>query len=135
MDIFIFPIRIPKMISRQWLEDLYPDCSPAKAFEILEASIQNPHSVLLGVFETKTKELKGFLWGEGNPLDHSLFVNSIYIEKGCRKNPKFLGTLLDYVRSHFNEWGFGKVFFMTKKPSFFIKRGCRQFEEACIVLE
>lgn len=135
MDVFIFPITVPKMISKDWLQELYPDCSLATIFEILEISVKNPKTILLGAFDTKTKELRGFVWGEGNPLDHSLFVNSIYVKKCYRKNPKVVGTMLDHIREHFQDWGFKKVFFMTKKPNFFLRRGCKQFEETCVILD
>lgn len=135
MDVIVFPIRFPKMICKDWLEELFPIAGARKVFEILEVSVQDPDTVLIGVFNQKTKELKGFLWAEGNELDETLFVNSIYVHKSCRKNPKFVGALIDHVRTHYKGWGFRGVYFMTRKPSFFLKRGYRVFEETCLVLE
>lgn len=135
MDVFVFPITIPKMICKDWLEELYPKAGAKKALEILEMSVRSPLCMILGLYDQKTKVLKGFLWGEGNELDNSFFVNSIYISKQYRKNPKCIGTLFDYIVAHYKEWGYDSIFFMTKKPSFFLKRHCKQFEEVCVVYQ
>lgn len=135
MDIFIFPILHPKTIAPSWLEELFPESTAVKAIEILEASVQNPKCVLLGVFHEKTKIMKGFLWGEGNELDSSLFVNSIYVERAHRRNPKIVGSLLDHIKENYKRWGYKRVLFFTRKPKFFLKRNCVPFEEACVKLE
>lgn len=135
MNVFIFPILQPKTIYPAWLEELFPEASAVKAIEILEASVQNPKCVLLGVFHEKTKVMKGFLWGEGNELDSSLFVNSIYVEKSHRRNPKIVGSLLDHIKENYKRWGYKRVLFLTRKPKFFLKRDCKPFEETCVKLE
>lgn len=134
MDVFIFPISQPKMISPSWLEELFPEAELSKVIEILETSIQGPKTLLLGAFHSKTKQLKGFLWGEGNDLDSSLFINSIYVDKNLRRNPKIVGTLLDHIKDNYVSWGYTKVLFFTKKPNFYLKRGCKVFGETCIEL-
>lgn len=135
MDVFVFPILQPKTIHPSWLNELFPDAEIPKALDILEASIRNPRGHLLGVFHSKSKVMKGFLWGEGNDLDSSLFVNSIYVEKGLRRNPKIVGILLDHIKENYKTWGYKRVLFFTKKPKFFLKRGCKNFEETCVYLE
>lgn len=134
MNVFIFPISQPKMIAPAWLEELFPETHPTKVIEILETSLTSPKSLLLGAFDSKTKVLKGFVWGEGNALDSSLFIHSIYVEKALRRNPKIVGTLLDHMKENYSAWGYTKVLFFTKKPAFYLKRGCRLFEETCVEL-
>lgn len=135
MKVFVHPIKLPKIIQKEWLEELYPNASPAKSMAMLEISCRDPKSLLLGVFDLKTKEIKGFLWGDHNELDGSLFINSIYVCKSCRKNPKLIGSLLDYIKEHYHELEYSKVIFLTKKPGFFLKRGCVPFEETCVKYE
>lgn len=134
MNVFIFPISQPKMISPAWLDELFPEAQTSTVIEILEASVQSPKSLLLGAFDAKTKVLKGFVWGEGNALDSSLFIHSIYVEKPLRRNPKIVGSLLDHIKENYSSWGYTKVLFFTKKPQFYLKRGCKVFEETCIEL-
>lgn len=135
MKVFVYPIKMPKIIKSEWLEELFPEADVARAMEILEASVLSERCLLLGVFDAKTKEIKGFLWGDGNELDNSLFINSIYVCKSCRKNPKLVGSLLDYIKDNFDSMNIKRVIFLTKKPSFFLKRGCTHFEETCVVYE
>lgn len=134
MNVFVFPISQPKMIPSSWFEELFPEASVSKVIDVLEHSIQGPKTLLLGAFNSKTKQLKGFVWGEGNDLDSSLFINSIYVDKNLRRNPKIVGTLLDYIKDHYVSWGYSKVLFFTKKPNFYLKRGCKVFSETCIEL-
>lgn len=135
MNVFIYPLRDARIIKQEWLKELFPDVDVKTSFTILQDSVSTGQDVFVGAFDTKTKEIKGFLWGVGNPLDITLFVNSIFVDKSCRRNPKIIGTLFDYIKEHYQEMGYKKIFFMTKKPNFFLKRGCQVFEETCITYE
>lgn len=135
MRVFVYPIRDPRIIKREWLEELYPQADMRRTFEILNYVCQNPRGLCLGIFEETKKEIKGFLWGDWNELDGSMFVNSIYVAKECRRNPKLVGTFLDYLKENFLQLGYTRLIFLTKKPKFFLKRGCKLFEETCVVYE
>lgn len=135
MRVFVYPIRDPRIIKSEWLEELYPQADMRKVFEILGNVCRDPRGLCLGVFEEKKKEIKGFLWGDWNELDGSLFVNSVFVDKSCRRNPKLVGMMLDYLKENFEHLGYTRLLFLTKKPAFFLKRGCKAFEETCVVYE
>lgn len=135
MKIFIHPIQDARIIKREWVEELYPKASPRTSLLILQESIDTPKNLMLGAFDIKTKEIKGFLWGVGNDLDDTLFVNSIFVDKSCRRNPKIVGSMLDYIKENFDSMGYDQILFMTKKPVFFLRRGCTFFEETCVKYE
>lgn len=135
MNVFIKELLIAELINKEWIQEVYPDVDPQIAFAVLNASIQNPLGIVYGVFGERDKDICGFFWGDGNILDKSLFINTIYVRKNLRKNPKIVGTIFDFLKSHFKSWGFKCILFLTKKPNFYLKRGCQVFDQTCLKLE
>lgn len=135
MSFFIRKLLLAELISKEWIQELFPTGNPKDAFKILNASIQSPYGLIYGVFGQKEKDLLGFVWGEGNVLDQSLFVNTIYVRKDLRRNPKIVGGIFDFLKQEFKVLGYKRMLFFTKKPNFYLKRGCKVFEETCLVIE
>lgn len=135
MSFFIRKLLLAELIPKEWVQELFPTGNPKDVFKILNASLQSPYGFIFGVFGTKEKDLLGFVWGEGNVLDQSLFVNTIYVRKNLRRNPKIVGGIFDFLKSEFKVLGYKKMLFFTKKPKFYLKRGCKVFEETCLVIE
>lgn len=133
--VFIKQLVVAELINKEWLKEAYPDAEPSIALSVINAAIQSPLGFVYGVFGERDKDIFGFFWGEGNVLDMSLFINTIYVCKSMRKNPKIIGEILDFLKNSFPTWGFKKILFMTKKPNFYLKRGCKVFEETCLQLD
>lgn len=135
MQVFVRELLFAELIKKEWLEEVYPEAELHTVLSILNQAIQSQSGFVYGVFGRDKKDICGFFWGEGNLLDKSLFLNTIYVCKELRKNPKIIGTVLDFLKNNFESWGFKRILFLTKKPNFYLKRGCTLFEESCIQLE
>lgn len=135
MQVFVKELLMAEILKKEWLLEVYPDADPAVAMSVINAAINSPLGKVYGVFGSHKNDICGFFWGEGNILDMSLFINTIYVCKEFRKNPKVVGTIFDFLKDHFQSWGFRCILFLTKKPNFYLKRGCSVFEETCLKLD
>lgn len=134
MDVFVFPIKFPRMIPKKWIEEAFPEVDVVNAFHALENSINSDKNCLLGVYNAKSKCLEGFLWGESHPILPKLIVFTIYICNKHRRNPKLKGKLIEYFKDNGKNLGFDSVVFLTDNPNFFLKRSCVT-DKVCVRLD
>lgn len=135
MLVFIRELFLAEIICKEWIQEVFPEADVKTAFDVLNSAIQSPLGKVYGVFGKRDNDICGFFWGEGNPLDKSLFINTIYVRKNLRKNPKIVGEIFDFLKNNYKLWGFKYILFLTKKPNFYIKRGCKVFDQTCLKLE
>lgn len=121
----------PIFLKAEWFAELYPEKDPLHVLKYFTEIAQIPETWLIGICNEK-EELLGFVIGQLNTFDNTFFLSSICIDKQYRKNPKVLGTVLDWFREDRFGIGFSKLVMFTKKPAFFLKRGMVPFEETCL---
>jgi hypothetical protein len=119
-------LKIPKLIPYELIEAVKGRTfTPEQFYSYQEQVVNNPYNLLYALIDEK-KKIHGFLWGEMNLLDGSLFVNTFSISKEYWGKGKAIPKVTEFLRELKETTKCPRVFWLTTNEKFFLKHGFKK---------
>jgi hypothetical protein len=119
-------LKLPRLIPFDLIDSVKGRTfTPEEFYKYQESQIDNPYNHLFALVDQQ-KKIHGYLWGEVNILDGSLFVNTFSISKEFWGKGQAIGIAVEFLKTLREKTKAKRVFWITTNERFFTKHNFKR---------